>query len=373
MCIGKEVCDENLNKDCGIIDTKNNHLFVDSHITCPITEIYYDAAIAARNDGNKIITRIILSETVPDIHEWKEYFVSLENFENKESKEYKNLKKKILKTRKKGFKKLLNDNLEIYTETSLSFNGDSYTTLNLHPKAKIKVYTTNYIGFGSKSDLENFIEKFDRNDPTNNPLYKFGKKVFPSLETILCASVLCALFVIYLIFFSLKSFKSFLWLLIIKECVLGATFFIFLGIYIWQLNIIKKIKIDMDYNFQKILDLYNNRRMQYYLLSALILLFISIIPFLIFLIIELIQKCKDKSNQPPENSGNQVRAPQNNPNGNSPSQYQALEDQQTIEQPNSNQNRRNSENQQLNVNNNITENEGEVNGLVIHKEKTQIK
>ena len=113
--------------------------------------------------------------------------------------------------------------------------------------------------------------------------------------------------------------------------------------------------------------------MQYYLLSALILLFISIIPFLIFLIIELIQKCKDKSNQPPENSGNQERAPQNNPNENFPSQYQALEDQQTIEQPNSNQNRRNSENQQLNVNNNLTENEGEVNGLVIHKDKTQIK
>ena len=223
MCIGKKSCDANINIDCGIIDTKNNHLFVDDVSICPISEIYKNNMGSIEKyyhgyEGNthEIITRIILSETTPDIHEWKEHFVSLENFENKESKEYKNLWQKILHTRKKDFKKLLKDNLDIYTLRDVSFDGASYSSFELHPKAKIKMYTTNYIGFGSKSDLESFTEKFDRNDPTNNPLYKIGKKVYPSLETIICASVLCALCIIYLIFFWCKSIKNFLWLLIIK-------------------------------------------------------------------------------------------------------------------------------------------------------------
>ena len=126
----------------------------------------------------------------------------------------------------------------------------------------------------------------------------------------------------------------------------------------------------MDSNFQKILDLYNNRRMQYCLLSGLILLFISIIPFLIFLII---QKCKNRTNQQPENPENQERQQQqNNENENFPSQYQTLDGQQTTTQTRPiHTHLGNSENQQFNINNNITESVGEVNRVSIHNERNQ--
>ena len=121
----------------------------------------------------------------------------------------------------------------------------------------------------------------------------------------------------------------------------------------------------MDYNYELILELYNKRRMQYCLLFGLILLFISIIPFLIFLII---QKYKNRVNQQPENLENQERPQQNNINQNSPSQHQTLEGQPTFEQQSPNH-IRDSENQQLN--DNIRENVREGNDLIIHNERNQ--
>ena len=384
MCIGKEACAANLNIDCGIIDTMNNHLYVESGSYCPINEMYYDGKSLSYSsnykyvdNSHKIITRIIFSETIPDIHEWKGHFVSLVNFENKESEEYKNLKEKILNINKKDFENLLNDNLKIYTESDGYVDVSYFSDFNfLHPKAKIKIYTTNYIGFGSKSDLESFIYNFDRSDPTNNPLYKIGKKVYPSLEAIICGSVLLVLCIIYLIFFWLKSIKDYLWLFIVKDCVLGATFLILLGVYIWQLVIFKKINIDMDKNFNKILSLYNNRRMQYCLLFSLIFLFLSIIPFLIFLIIKLFEKCKDKSNQPQEVQASQT-IPQSNTNENlhfpnSASQYQTIEENQTNTHRSPQQDIGNSENHLINDNND-GEYRREGNGVDIHTVRNQTK
>ena len=382
MCIGKSSCNNDLYIDCGIIDTKYNHLFVDNTNYCPIVDIngnnnnlnIYHTGYEYSYNNNKIIIRIILSELSPDIHEWKNHFVSLENYENKESEKYENLRKKISDIREKDFENLMSKYSSIYKERSFSLNGDYFSGLNINSKANFKMYTTNYIGFGSQDDLLTFLDIFKGD--TDNPLYRLGKEVYPSLETIICGAVLCVLCIIYLILFLIKLIEKYLWIFIIKECVLGVTFFILLGIYIWQVVIFKKIKIDMDSNFENILDLYNNRRMQYCLLSALILLFISIIPVIIFLIIKLIKKCKEKFNQPrgnPGNQENQERPPQNNANENSPSHYQIPEEQQTLEQPSPNQNILNSENQNLNANNNIEENVREGNDVVIHNERNQNK
>ena len=382
MCIGKSSCNNDLNIDCGIIDTKYNHLFVDNTNYCPIVDItgndnnlnIYHTGYEYSYNNNKIIIRIILSELSPDIHEWKNHFVSLENYENKESEKYENLRKKISDIRKKDFENLMSKYSSIYKERSFSLNGNYFSGFNINSKANFKMYTTNYIGFGSQDDLLTFLDIFKGD--TDNPLYRLGKEVYPSLETIICGAVLCVLCIIYLILFLIKLIEKYLWIFIIKECVLGVTFFILLGIYIWQVVIFKKIKIDMDSNFENILDLYNNRRMQYCLLSALILLFISIIPVIIFLIIKLIKKCKEKFNQPrgnPGNQENQERPPQNNANENSPSHYQIPEEQQTLEQPSPNQNILNSENQNLNANNNIEENVREGNDVVIHNERNQNK
>jgi len=382
MCIGKSSCNDDLYIDCGIIDTKYNHLFVDNTNYCPIVDITgnnnnlntYHTGYEYSYNNNKIIIRIILSELSPDIHEWKNHFVSLENYENKESEKYENLRKKISDIREKDFENLMSKYSSIYKERSFSLNGNYFSGSNINSKANFKMYTTNYIGFESQDDLLTFLDIFKGD--TDNPLYRLGKEVYPSLETIICGAVLCILSIIYLILFLIKLIEKYLLIFIIKECVLGVTFFILLGIYIWQVVIFKKIKIDMDSNFENILDLYNNRRMQYCLLSALILLFISIMPFIIFLIIKLIQKCKEKFNQPRENPGNQEnqeRPPQNNANENSPSHYQIPEEQQTLEQPSPNQNILNSENQNLNANNNIEENVREGNDVVIHNERNQNK
>ena len=38
---------------------------------------------------------------------------------------------------------------------------------------------------------------------------------------------------------------------LVKESILGATFLIELGIYIWKVYVFKRINIDMDSNFKK--------------------------------------------------------------------------------------------------------------------------
>ena len=378
MCIGKGSCNKNpiYNIDCGIIDTKGNHLFVDDSNNCPINDLYTsDSSIYASSIGsyngenwNKIIIRNILSEVEPDTHEWKNHFVSLENHKDKTNEEYKKLEEKIANIRKKDFKKVIDSETNIYTEREFSYNEGDFSALN--SKAKPRLFSTNYIGFGSEKDLTNFFHYFYYPEITNNLLYKIGKEVHPSLGTIICAFVLCALCIIYLIFFWCKLIEKYLWLLIVKECILGATFLILLGIYIWQLIYFEKIKIDMDYNFQKILDLYNNRRMQYCLLSGLILLFISIIPFLIFLII---QKYKNRVNQQQENPENQERQQQFYAIGNSASLYQTLDSQKTNEQVSPIHTHRHNSEDQFNINNNITETIGEVNRVYLHNVRNQEK
>ena len=375
MCIGKYSCinNPNLNKDCGFIDTMNNHLYVDDSSKCPIDDLYTyneDSKIYASSNEygfstNRIIVRNILSEIEPDIHEWKERFISLENYENKETEEYKNLKEKFLSIRKKDIANIIKYNATLWFGRDFSLNEEGFSALN--SKAKPKLYYTSYIGFDSEKDLTNFFKYFYYPDITNNPLYKIGKGVYPSLETIICGAVLCVLCIIYLIFFWRKSIQNYLCLLIVKECVLGVSFLIEFAIYIWQIIIFENIKIHMDYNYELILNLYNKRRIQYCLLFGLILLFISIIPFLIFLII---QKCKNIVNQQQEIPGNQERPQQNNINGNSPSQHQTIEGQATIEQQSPNL-IRDSENQQLN--DNIRENVREGNNLIIHNERNQAK
>jgi len=212
MYIGKSSYNNNpsINIDCGIIDTKGNHLFVDDSNNCPINDLYtsdssiYESSIGSYNgeNRNKIIIRNILSEVEPDSHEWKNHFVSLENHKDKTSKEYKKLEEKIINIRKKDFKKVIDSETNIYTEREFSYNEGDFSSLN--SKAKPRLFSINYIGFGSKKDLTNFFHYFYYPEITNNLLYKIGKEVYPSIGTIICAFVLCASCIIYLIFFGVN-------------------------------------------------------------------------------------------------------------------------------------------------------------------------
>ena len=348
-----------LDVDCGIVDTKGNHLYINGNIEpCPINGITSSGSLQSlKNDPTReIIIRNILSEIIPDIHEWKGHYISLENYENKESEEYNNFKKKILNAKSKDFKNVLHDDSNIYYKRDFSIKAQTISTS--YPKVNLNLYTTNYIGFESKKDLIKFIDNFNENDHTDNLLYRFGKEVYPSLETTICGSVLIVICIIYLIFFSYFHFKSdshYLWLFIVKESILGATLLVELGIYIWKVHVFKRINIDIDYNFKKILKLYNIRRIQLWLLFGLIFLFISIItPFVGFLILKYIL------NQP-QNQNNQSQGGNSQNNQNYQSQESNIPINRNQERnipTNQNQERnipfsvRQSENQEINNNDN---------------------
>ena len=345
--------------DCGIVDTKANHLYInDNSVSCPLNGITSSGNLESISEDPKrqIIIRNILSEITPNIHEWKENFISLWDYENISSKEYKNLKEKILKTRNKDFKNVIDDDLNIYYKRDVTANSQTYSPS--YPKAKLNLYTTNYIGFASQKDLKIFIDNFNEEDYRKNLLYRFGKEVYPSLETTICGSVLIVLCIIYLILFIYFHFKlndHYLWLFIVKESILGATFLIELGIYIWKVYVFKRINIDMDSNFKKILKLYNIRRIQLWLLFGLIFLFISIItPFVGFLILKYI--LKQPQNQNNQNQGRNMRNNQNFQNQDSNIPINQNQNQERNISINQNQERiiqysiRQSENQELNNN-----------------------
>jgi hypothetical protein len=308
--------------DCGIIDTKKNHLYVDRYsCSCPINGITSTGNLEARSDEpyREIIIRNILSEIIPEVHEWKEHFISLENYENKTSEEFITLNEKISKTRNKDFKNMIDEDSHIYYKRDRSVNAQTFSSS--YPKVNLNLYTTNYIGFESQEDLNTFINNFNENDHTDNLLYKFGKEVYPSLETTICGSVLIVLCIIYSILFTYFYFKletHYLWVFIVKQSILGSTFLIEFGIYIWKAYVFKRINIDMDSNFKIILKLYNSRRIQLWLLFGLFFLFISIIaPFVGFLIM------KNKLGQP-QNENNQDQG-RNIPNNQDQGQVQEQE------------------------------------------------
>ena len=356
MYIGKSM-HSNSDLDCGIVDTKGNHLYMNGNSEpCPINGITSSGSLEAYtyDPRRQIIIRNILSEIAPNVHEWKEIFISLLDYEN--TKEYQNLQEKILKTRNNDFKNVIDKDSNIYYKRDLTANSQTFSTS--YPKANLNLYTTNYIGFESKKDLNAFIDNFNEDDYRDNLLYRFGKEVYPSLETIICGSVLIVLCIIYLILFIYFHFKlndHYLWLFIVKESILGATFLIELGIYIWKVYVFKRINIDMDSNFKKILKLYNTRRVQLWLLFGLIFLFISIIiPFIGFLILKYIL------NQP-QNQNNQSQGGNSQNNQNYQSQESNIPINQNQERnipTNQNQERnipfsvRQSENQEINNNDN---------------------
>ena len=319
MYIGKNKLSDS-DKDCGIVDTKRNHLYSTNGESCPINGINSSKKLEASSGDSEreIIIRNILSEIIPDVHEWKENFMSLMHYEDKKSKEYDNLKDKILKTRCKDFINMVYDS-NIYNKRPISVNAQDYSSS--YPKVNLSLYTTNYIGFESKNDLKNFIDNFNENDPTDNLLYRLGKEIYPSIETAICGSFLIVLCIIYLIIISYFHFKSkthYLWLFIVKQSILSVIFLILLGIYIWKGLAFKKIDIDMDSNFKIILNLYNKRRSQQRLFLGLIFLFIStIIPFGHFLIYGF--KRKQPQNQ---NNQNQRR---NSPHSRNHNQNQLQE------------------------------------------------
>ena len=265
--------------DCGEIDTLKNHLYV-KDISCPINSI-------AKNGNNfifeglpsnslTIFVRNIISEIPPSIHEWKNEYASTDYIYIKE----KNITNKDIN-------KFVNENSSYYKKMDVSFNIDEL--IDFYYKYEDKVnkyqkyywYTTNYIGFESKEELDKFKEYFDENDNTNNNLYKIRNKLYPSYISLVIGALLfiaCLLYTSYLIIILLKNKTPIKPILIIKKitdiltAIGGIIYYV-----VCAHSTYKSINIKMNENYMEVLNLYNNRRKQKYFLSGIIIISFNMI------------------------------------------------------------------------------------------------
>ena len=306
----KKSCNTSNYFDCGIIDTKKNHLCVKNPTSCPINKVQIlDNNLTFDNTGNdsSIIIRNILSELPPDIHEWRNHYVNDET------------SRKMSKINIKEIYKFLNDkkaNNNAYQKQELNYKIKDIDKLidyyKINKEEKINWYTTNYIGFGGKDDIEKFDDKFKSD--TDNKLYKIGKELKPSLESIIIGFISFVLCVIYIIL-NFRIFKAFNKILFyIKSIFLIISFIYEVSFYACMSRIFEKIIFDIDDNYKEILNLYNKRRTQKYLLSSFILLIFSIILNIISFVI--IIKNKNVVIKRPAHSETEENIIHNNSNNN---------------------------------------------------------
>ena len=147
------------------------------------------------------------------------------------------------------------------------------------PNQKIYWYTTNYIGFDTVNDLKKFKSIFKENDDSDNPLYKMTKSIKPAIGTAIIGILLVIIYIILLIRFA-KEVKNGLVAKMLcfkfKEVITLITLIIFFIIYlVYAHGKFKIIKINLDINYKKILELYNERRKQKCFLAGIILHFIA--------------------------------------------------------------------------------------------------
>jgi hypothetical protein len=174
-------------------------------------------------------------------------------------------------------------------------------------------YTRNYIGFKDINELKKFKYYFDEDDPTNNPLYKMDKLLFPNAESIVISSIFIILLASNLygqIYYyknnELDEQKSF-YLDSFRRISTLVLFIIYLSIYLFKyLYYYHKIEeIEMEKYYAIVLEKYNKRRRQIYLLIGVILLGLNLIIEIIHYIIEYKQN-KEPVTQGTNNPSNKT-------------------------------------------------------------------
>ena len=260
--------------DCGEIDTMHNHLFLKNG-ECPMNfiirdgdKIFFDHL---SSNNLSIIVSNILSEIPPDIHERK-HKIDEEVFKNNITvvNYYKIIKQKESYYKKQEPIFFINELTDIYNIYKDKVN----------PYQEIYWYTSNYIGFKSIQDFNDFYELF-KNKNDKNYLYDITRNLRPSIVSAVIGIILIILCIAYLILFfiylKIKDFSSKSYLFISKEVITALSFIIGLILYIvYTENQFKPIKIHMDAHYKDIIDIYNDRRKQKYYLSSIIIMAISL-------------------------------------------------------------------------------------------------
>ena len=168
---------------------------------------------------------------------------------------------------------------------------------------EISLYKRNYIRFENLTEFLKFKKYFDSNDYKNNPLYKISKNLFPNYASLVFGVIICVIIIIYIVLL-IKNFKKDQIDIVFKEkfnlniikflLILGL-FWIYLIIYLVEYVVkFEKIYIDMEKFYQKVLEKYNYRREQIYLLIGIIFFSFDIF---IELLIQII-KCNINSGNP---------------------------------------------------------------------------
>ena len=265
--------------DCGEIDSMKKHLYVKG-IKCPINFISSDTdnnvlvfdSIPDTSLG--IIVKNYLTEIPPTLHEWNNYFnnelVTIKDInnllttKNKDNSEFNNYYQK--------------QDAYVYINNLPNFSG--YIN-KVNKYQKIFWYTTNYIGFDSKEDLDKFKSMFNEHDIKDNPLYKIRDNLFPSIGTFIIFIIILILYIIFFVKFLIENKNDFVLYpkyFKLKEIITFVTLIACFIIYIVYTQIkYKKININIDPNYKEIINLYNKRRKQMCFLVGIILHFIACI------------------------------------------------------------------------------------------------
>ena len=279
--------------DCGIIDTMDRHLFASDGSLCPVNDIILtpngiilENIFENETNYKSIILRSIISEIPPLAHEYKNKTVSNDNELKSEEITIKDINK-LLKNSKNIYKKL--ENVEIPLN---SIGNGIKIESKMNKNSKFYWYTTNYIGFKTLNDLNDFEKYFNKSNPMDNCLYKIGENIYPYIKPIIIFFPLLIIFLYYLVFLILVLFDK---ISSIKKrnmthftrrvFILTAMLIIESVFYDRVTNEFKKIEIDMDENYKEILDLYNKRRYQLkYLLSIIFLVFAFVSSIIFFFV-----------------------------------------------------------------------------------------
>lgn len=278
---------------CGILDTKNNILCLDScpendvKITSQDNPIMYQLYSNFKYEQNKkIISSIILSENQPMSHEWDNYIRDkYEKMDEKELKKRKNLSPK-------DFGLFWNEFDDTYKKLNIKISVDeiqkdnyiiNFVSSKYNTNQNLSIYYRNYIGFKNSEELNKFKENFNEKDPRDNPLYKLSSSNHNPIVTITFSCILLVLDILSLIFSIIlwkkenNEYNSYLLILFFIIDII----YTIVGIIIIIIHFVKypKIYIDMDDRMKSVLDLYNKRTFlsQLHRIISIVLSFVSLI------------------------------------------------------------------------------------------------
>ena len=164
------------------------------------------------------------------------------------------------------------------------FNDFKYYIYNTDKK--ISWYTRNYIGFNNYTELKKFKKFFDENDHKNNCLYKMSNNLYPCIASLIIGFIICIATIIF-ISFSIKNYKNnntidltahlkseeekSLNMNLVKFILIFLSFIAYLILYTEESSKFEEINIDMEEFYSKVIEKYNSRRKQIFLLIGLIL------------------------------------------------------------------------------------------------------